>query len=133
MSPRRSRPPALYTKAPFLQDVIDGMPDSVKIIDARYRVVYANESAQKSLNRDLNDLRGRPCHQAFYGFAEKCFFCSMKSVFEEGESKISYCTMGVNGSDREFEVSVFPLRSAGQKVEYAVEIEIGRASCRERV
>jgi DNA-binding NtrC family response regulator len=122
MSPRRSRPPALYTKAPFLQDVIDGMPDSVKIIDTRYRVVYANESAQKSLKRDLNDLRGRSCHQAFYGFAEKCFFCSMKSVFEEGESKISYCTMGVNGSDREFEVSVFPLRSAGQKVEYAVEI-----------
>jgi len=98
------------------------MPDSVKIIDSRYRLVYANEFAQKALRRNLNDLRGRSCHEAFYGFSERCFFCGMKSVFEEGQSKVSYCTLGVQGVNREFEVSVFPLRSANQKVEYAVEI-----------
>jgi len=98
------------------------MQDSVKIIDSNYRLVYANEFAQKNLQRGLNDLRGRSCHEAFYGFAEKCFFCGMQSVFSEGQAKVSYCTLGVNGVNREYEVSVFPLRGAGQKIDYAVEI-----------
>jgi sigma-54 dependent transcriptional regulator, acetoin dehydrogenase operon transcriptional activator AcoR len=122
MSPRRFRPPALYTKAPFLQSVLDGMPDSVKIIDSQYRLVYANETSQKNLNVDLNQLRGRLCHEAFYGFKEKCFFCNMKKVFEAGQTLVSYCTLQVNGSNRDFEVSVFPLQGADQKIDYAVEV-----------
>lgn len=122
MSPRRFRPPALYTKAPFLQGVLDGMPDSVKIIDSQFRLVYANETSQKNLNADLNQLRGRLCHEAFYGFKEKCFFCDMKKVFEAGQSSVNYCTLQVNGSNRDFEVSVFPLQGADQKIDYAVEI-----------
>lgn len=121
MSPRRFRPPALYTKAPFLQSLLDGMPDSVKVIDPQFRVVYANDVSLKTLGLDLNELRGRSCHQAFYGFKEKCFFCGMDKVFGAGESKVSYCTLAVNGVNREFEVSTFPLRGAKGAIEYAVE------------
>ena len=122
MSPRRYRPPALYTKAPFLQGLVDGMPESVKVIDSKYRVVYANETSLQNLKTDLNELRGRQCHEAFYGFKEKCFFCGMKQVFEEGRSKVSYFTMAVNGSNRDFEVATFPVHYSGKQVEYAVEI-----------
>ena len=122
MSPRRYRPPALYQKAPFLQSLLDGMPESVKVIDSQFRVVYANQTSLKTLGVDLNELRGRSCHQAFYGFKEKCFFCGMNSIFENGQPKVSYCTMAVNGSNREFEVSTFPVHSTAHKIEYAVEI-----------
>jgi len=121
MSPRRFRPPALYTKAPFLLSLLDGMPDSVKVIDSQFRVVYANEVSLKHLGLDLNDLRGRFCHQAFYGFKEKCFFCGMKKVFEAGLPQVSYCTLAVNGANRDFEVSTFPIHSHGGKIDYAVE------------
>ncbi|HTC21275.1 MAG TPA: sigma 54-interacting transcriptional regulator [bacterium] len=122
MSPRRYRPPALYMKAPFLQDVLDGMVDSVKIIDSHYRLVYANETSRKNLGQDLNELRGLSCHQAFYGFKEKCFFCNMGKVFGQGQSVTSYCTLAVQGANRDFEVSIFPLSGTNHKIDYAVEI-----------
>ncbi|HJT23437.1 MAG TPA: sigma 54-interacting transcriptional regulator [bacterium] len=122
MSPRRYRPPALYMKAPFLQNVLDGMGESVKIIDRRYRIVYANSTSRKNLGMDLNELRGRSCHEMFYGFKEKCFFCNMVKVFEQGQSATTYCTIAVKGTNRDFEVSVFPLKGANQQVEYAVEV-----------
>ena len=122
MSPRRYRPPALYTKAPFLQNVLDGMTESVKIIDNQYRLVYANSTSRHHLGRDLDDLRGRPCHDAFYGFKEKCFFCNMTKVFSQGQSVTTYCTMAVKGENRDFEISIFPLQGAGPRVDYAVEV-----------
>src|SRR6185369_13725985 len=122
MSPRRSRPPALYTKAPFLQGLLAGMPESVKVIDSKFRVVYANESAQKSIDLPLNEIRGRLCHQVFYGFQERCFFCGMNDVFEKKQTRVQYCTLVVDKTQREFEVSVYPLVSAHSKVDYAVEI-----------
>src|SRR5579883_145620 len=122
MSPRRYRPPALYMKAPFLQNVLDGMAESVKIIDRRFQIVYANSTSRKNLGMDLNELRGRSCHEVFYGFKEKCFFCNMAKVFEMGQSATTYCTIAVKGANRDFEVSVFPLKGANQQVEYAVEV-----------
>ncbi len=122
MSPRRFRPPALYTKAPFLQNLLDGMPESVKVIDSQFRVVYTNQTSLKNLGVDLNQLRGRNCFRAFYGFKEKCFFCGIKNIFENGLPQISYCTIEVNGSNRDFEVSAFPIHSSSQKIEYAVEV-----------
>jgi transcriptional regulator with PAS, ATPase and Fis domain len=98
------------------------MPESVKIIDDKYRLVYANQTSEKNLKTNLNELRGRSCHEAFYGFKEKCFFCGMQKVFENGVSSVGYFTMAVNGNNRDFEVSVFPLGSNGKKVDYAVEI-----------
>lgn len=122
MSPRKARPPALYTKAPFLQQVLDGMPESVKIIDDRYRLVYANAASRKTLGAELNDLRGQPCHQAFYGFKEKCFFCNMGKVFEQGKPHTTYCTFTLNGVNRDFEVTIFPLEGEESGVHYAVEM-----------
>lgn len=123
MSPRRFRPPALYTKAPFLREVLDGLPESVKIIDTRFRLVFANRLSRQNLGKSLDELRGTPCHKAFYGFAEKCFFCNSKKVFETGEPHQGYTTLAVRGSNRDFQVSIFPLWDAThQQVDYVVEV-----------
>ncbi|HVZ80697.1 MAG TPA: sigma 54-interacting transcriptional regulator [bacterium] len=122
MSPRRARPPALYTKAPFLQQVLDGMPESVKIIDDRYRLVYANAASRKTLGAGLNELRGQPCHQAFYGFKDRCFFCNMDKVFSQGRSHTTYCTFTLDGVNRDFEVTIFPLEGEDGKASFAVEM-----------
>lgn len=109
-------------KAPFLREVLDGMPDSVKIIDDQFRIVFANNTARSKIHQDLNDVRGRPCHQVINGFKDRCFFCNTKKVFETGEPQVGYCTLSSNGSLRDFQVSVFPMKGDGQRVEYAVEI-----------
>src|SRR5581483_2699625 len=78
--------------------------------------------SRKNLGMDLNELRGRSCHQAFYGFKDKCFFCNMGKVFEQGQSLTNYCTMNIDGTNRDFEVSVFPLRGSRGNIDYAVEM-----------
>lgn len=123
MSPRRFRPPALYTKAPFLREVLDGLPESVKIIDTQFRLVFANSLSRQNLGKSLDELRGLPCHKAFYGFAEKCFFCNAKKVFESGQPHLGYTTLAVRGANREFQVSIFPLwDGTRRKVDYVVEV-----------
>ncbi|HUO57204.1 MAG TPA: sigma 54-interacting transcriptional regulator [bacterium] len=98
------------------------MPESVKVIDPQFRVVYANGASLKNMETGLNDVRGRFCHQAFYGYKEKCFFCGMSRVFEMGQPQVSYCTLSLHGSNRDYEVSTFPLFDTNRKVQYAVEI-----------
>ena len=122
MSPRRFRPPALYKKAPFLQSLLDGMPESVKVIDPQFRVVFANSVSLQHIGVDMNEIRGRACYQQFYGFKEKCFFCGMQKVFGLGQSQVSYCTIAVNGVNRSFEISTFPIKGSQGRVEYAVEV-----------
>jgi len=99
------------------------MPESVKIIDRQFRLVFANSLSRQNLGKSLNELRGLPCHQAFYGFAEKCYFCNSKKVFETGEPHQGYTTMVTRGANRDFQVSIFPLWDAShQSVEYVVEV-----------
>jgi PAS domain S-box-containing protein len=109
-------------KAPFLRNVLDGMPASIKIIDSRHRIVYANTTSRKNLGLDLNEMRGRNCYQVFNGFRDKCFFCNMTKVFGQGQPATTYCTFAVKGENRNFEVSIFPLAGPDPKIEYAVEV-----------
>ena len=123
MSPRRFRPPALYTKAPFLREVLDGLPESVKIIDRKFRLVFVNSFSRQNLGKSLDELRGLSCHKTFYGFAENCFFCNSKKVFETGLPHQGYTTLAVRGANRDFQVSIFPLWDATHKtVDYVVEV-----------
>ena len=95
----------------------------MKIIDTRFRLVFANRLSRQNLGKSLDELRGTPCHKAFYGFAEKCFFCNSKKVFETGEPHQGYTTLAVRGSNRDFQVSIFPLWDAThQQVDYVVEV-----------
>ena len=122
MSPRRFRPPALYMKAPFLQRLLDGMPYSIKVIDRQHRLVYANKASRNTLQAKLNEIRGRFCYQVFYNAKSKCAHCIMKRVFNECRSDAVYFTMAINGTNRDFEKSVFPVPGTEGKVDYAVEM-----------
>jgi DNA-binding NtrC family response regulator len=98
------------------------MSSSVKIVDPQFRLVYVNQTAQNNLKRDLNDLRGRFCHEAFFGIKEKCFHCGMEKIFKNGAPFEDYFTMTVNGINRDYQVSAFPLASEDKKNNYGVEI-----------
>lgn len=46
----------------------------------------------------------------------------MQKVFDNAEPSVGYFTTSINGVNRDFEVSVFPLAANSKKVDYAVEI-----------
>jgi signal transduction histidine kinase len=57
----------------FLQALIDGMPDGIRVIDAaNYRIVAANRAYAEQVGADLADLAGRQCYESSHGRDGPC-------------------------------------------------------------
>ncbi len=122
MSPRRALPPALYRKFPFLQEILDGMPASVKVVDSDFKVVWANERARADSGYDLATLRGRPCHAYVNGFKENCPWCPVVKTFEDGAWHSRFFEREVAGMKRRMEVIGYPLPGMRDGKRFAVEV-----------
>jgi PAS domain S-box-containing protein len=121
VSPRRALPPALYRKFPFLQEVLDGMPASVKVIDSKFRVVYANRRTLEESGHDLPTLRGRPCHQYLNCFKDNCPWCPVVKALADGGCHVHYFEREKDGAMRRMEVTGYLLPVEKEGI-YAVEI-----------
>jgi len=122
VSPRRALPPALYRKFPFLQEVLDGMSASVKVVDQAFHVVWANKRAIEESGHDLPTLRGRPCHQYLGGFKQNCPWCPVVKAFREGGLHVGWFRRSRDGEERPMEVTGYLLPTSPKGVRYAVEI-----------
>jgi len=75
----------------FLQALIDGVPDGIRVIDASdYRIVAANSAYARQLGEDPAALVGRPCHASSHGRAEPCVptlvTCPVHELASRGDS-----------------------------------------------
>jgi hypothetical protein len=122
VSPRRALPPALYRKFPFLQEVLDGMPASVKVVDSDYSVVWANARARADSGYDLPTLRGRTCHVYLGGFRDNCPWCPVRHAFGDGGYHTHLFEKEVAGRKRRMEVTGYLLPDVRDGKRYAVEI-----------
>lgn len=99
---------------PFIEDIVDGMYDWVRVLDTNDNVIYMNKAMTDSLGKDLI---GSKCYTAI-GRSEPCANCiSRKSVFDgtchEKEEII-------NG--RIFSVMSSPIKNAEDQIVAAVEV-----------
>lgn len=57
----------------FLQALIDGIPDGVRVIDAAdYRIVAANHAYAEQIGVEPAAVAGRPCHLSSHGLETPC-------------------------------------------------------------
>ena len=56
----------------FLQAVIDGIPDGIRVVDADYRVIKANNAYRCLLDNPDGEIVGRPCFETSHGRSEPC-------------------------------------------------------------
>lgn len=122
MSPRRALPPALYRKFPFLQDVLDGMNASVKVVDSNFNVVWANARARQDSGYDFPTLRGRPCHLYLNGFKDNCAWCPVVKALDDGKLHIHTFERETLEGKRRMEVTGYLLPAEKEGIRYAVEI-----------
>ena len=107
----------------FLQSVIDGIRDGIKIIDRNYRVLFANRSAQALIGSSQEGLVGGKCYREFYGLDAPCPFCVTPRTFETGElGHTSYHFMDEDGSEKFMELYTYPIADEGGKVDKVIEI-----------
>lgn len=105
---------SLRSNRPFIEDILNGMYDWVRVIDRDNNVIYMNRAMCEGIGRQY---MGRKCYEVL-GRHEPCTFCtSRKSVFE-GYSQEKEEIIG----DRTFSVMSSPLRNEAGEVVAAVEV-----------
>lgn len=94
------------------------MPASVKVVDEKFHVVWANAVALEESGYDLPTLRGRVCCQYLQGLRENCPWCPVIRALRDGQEHVH--TVERNGRQMEITGYVLPVGKDG--VRYAVEI-----------
>ena len=110
--------------AAFLTKALDGIRDSIKIIDKDYKVLYVNSAGLSVKGSAMDKLAvvGHKCFEGFYGSLEVCSYCVVTQVFSSGQPAFNTFTVESSGQTLTKEVSVYPLTSPNGAVESVIEI-----------
>jgi len=107
-----------------LQDIVDGVEDSLVVIDSEHRVRFANSAA---LNKPgLSSPVGKPCYQAFQNRNRPCgpplWDCPLRKVLESGATTTVIHPIHVAGTDTYLKITAYPLRDSGGDIKGIVEL-----------
>lgn len=107
----------------FFQAVLDGIQDSIKIVDEDYKIVYANRASGARIGKDTSDMLGKACYNEAYKFDKPCSFCHTSRTFKNGETEVSsYDAPGADGSTRYSELTSYPIKDEAGQVKFVIEI-----------
>ena len=107
----------------FLQSVIDGIEDSIAIVDRDYNILFANKAARKRISVDEEQIIGKTCYRAFHDQDEPCRHCQTSMTFECGEAcTATYTETEPDGQERFVELHTYPIEGPDGRVERVIEI-----------
>jgi PAS domain S-box-containing protein len=116
------RAPEIESKG-FLQSVIDGIEDSIAIVDREYNILFANKTARKRISAGKNTIIGQTCFRTFHDKNEPCRHCQTSLTFDRGDARTtSFTESGPDGQDRFVELHTYPIKGADGRVERVIEI-----------
>ncbi|MBE0480010.1 MAG: GAF domain-containing protein [Dehalococcoidia bacterium] len=100
-----------------LEHILDCLDLAVMVVDARFKIRYANAAAVRGAGLDAAKMIGTPCYTVSHGLDRPCAppagDCPVKKVWETGEPALAVHTHSQVGADdreeRYVEVCAFPL------------------------
>ncbi|MDD5111524.1 MAG: PAS domain-containing sensor histidine kinase [Candidatus Altiarchaeota archaeon] len=104
----------------FLQSVLDGIEESIVVLDKDYRIVCHNKAFESSLERPKKKITGEYCYSVIHDNPVRCTPCIVRETFRTGqffESSHSH-DLG-NGKKSYHETTSYPLKE-GNEVKYAI-------------
>ena len=107
----------------FLQAVLDGIDDVIKIVDQDMRIQYVNKAIEPLAQRPVGECVGRKCHELVHGLTAPPSVCLTGETFRTGRRFHSSAWMELkDGSRRFIEYSTYPITGGNGKVVSVVEI-----------
>ncbi|GAE89747.1 SpoIIE family protein phosphatase [Acetivibrio straminisolvens] len=98
----------------FVEQIINGMYDWVRVIDINDNIIFANDSMSKALGKNLI---GEKCYEAI-GKSEPCENCTSRKAVFEGTIQSKEEIIG----DKIFSVMSSPIRDENGKITSVVEV-----------
>ncbi len=122
----------------YLQDIIDGLPDGVRVIRSHdMQVVLANHAFCRQVGMDAAAILGRPCYQSSHGRAEPCaptlIVCPLHELQQVGDRlKTMHHHQRADGSQfpAEIHAMLVEIDSGNHRERYVVESvrDLGQAA-----
>ena len=112
----------------LLQAMIDGIEDSVVVVDTGYHVLQMNQAARTNYGTaDLAQDGGIACHQLSHRSSEPCggsdHPCPLTMVLESGKTaRVLHTHTRANGDQFPVELVATPIRNAENKVVGIIEV-----------
>ncbi len=113
----------LAAQRDFLQSVIDGIRNPIKIIDRDFRLVHVNQASMEWTGKGNAELAGENCFAQFFGGTSRCDFCESGGVFQTGQpARGSYSGTDTEGRRFYGEIECFPIFDLNGEVRNVIEI-----------
>jgi len=118
----------LQEKEQFLQQLVDAIPDGVRIIDPEYRVILTNATYREQLGLEPNAHPPELCYQATHGRDTPCpatlMDCPLQEVTRSRESlRLVHQHQRLDGDKLEAEVYAAPMEVERQGVPQLLVVE----------
>ncbi|MDR4505997.1 MAG: ATP-binding protein [Candidatus Scalindua sp.] len=107
----------------FLQSVLDGIEDSIKIVDRDFNIILYNEKAAKEKNGTVKTLIGKKCYKEFWSNNEPCSHCVTRRCFETNKPQQTTDTYLLKEKKKYMEFFSFPIKNESGKTVYVIEFE----------
>lgn len=112
----------------FLQQLLDAIPDGVRIIDPDYRVVLANDTYRRQLGLDPEPVSPELCHVAAHGLEQPCpptlVTCPLREIALRPESlRVVHQHRRQDGSTFGVDIYAAPLRVTRNGVPQTLVVE----------
>lgn len=112
----------------FMQELIDAIPDGIRVIDENYHIIMANKAycAQQQIEQD--DLKGMSCYESSHGRKKPCppslVTCPLYEIKKNGKPlKFMHHHKRRDNEQFHVEISAAPLAVVckGKKLSYVIE------------
>jgi len=101
-----------------LEQIFNITGDGIRVIDADFTVVEANQTFAELVGRPLAEIKGRKCHEVFPGRYCGTPECPKSYIVDHGGTRLTQEVVKKNATGREIAclVEVVPFHDAGGKV-----------------
>jgi len=110
----------------FLETVLNGIQDSIMVIDEEFRILEVNEAVVKQLGRPKEQIVGGRCYEVSHQADHSCNSpecpCPLQEVFRTGFPALVVHAHKLGADDSYYQIVGFPLRDQHGKISQVIEI-----------
>jgi len=105
----------------FLQSVLDGIEESIVVIDKDYRIVCHNNAFKGWLKRPKKRIIGENCYSVIHDNSVRCSPCIVHETFRTGQFFETTHSHDLGGGKKVYhETSSYPIKDANNEVKYTI-------------
>ncbi|MCX6695529.1 MAG: PAS domain S-box protein [Candidatus Altiarchaeota archaeon] len=120
VSPLKEAEKELRDVKDHLQTVLDGIDESIVVIDRKYRIISHNRAFTESLRKKRKNVVGMHCFRVIHGYLKPCRNCVLRNAFKTKKLEHDVHYHLEKGHRIYHETKAYPLKDDTGKVQQCI-------------